>query len=121
MDLLCRFPDKATAESLGLPLGFATQDPETGVITPILATHEFALAVIGEHLLPTGALLDTPFGQRPEMAGDGFYWVLFRPLIPFGIHPLIAPHVVWNSDDKDELGKPVPRPAGAEYPQNRWA
>ena len=61
IDYLLKFPDRATVVQFGLQNGFAVIDDE-GNEQITLASHEYALHVIGEH-------------------NGADYWVLFRDLV----------------------------------------
>ena len=103
IDYLLRFPDRNAALAFGEANGFTTIDPETGEPTTALATHTFALAVIGDfHDEST-----TP----PTLTG---YWVLFRDLIGIPVPQDAAQYIFWVSDSG------TPRPSGPDVPGHEW-
>lgn len=115
-DTLFKFPSETAAHRAGLLMGFTNR--ETG--EQILATFAFAMAIIGEHFVPTGAIIDTPMGPVPEMDGDGKHWVLFRALEDIPVPNVLSAYAVWSSNLFDANGDPIPRPTTQDYPQNVW-
>ena len=104
-DYLLKFPDRTTAVMFGLANGFATIDDE-GNEQITLASHEYALHVIGEH--------------------QGYdYWVLFRDLVGIPIPDGGEQFICWASDftvdDEDGNPLPVPRPISEDVPNVFWA
>jgi hypothetical protein len=106
IDYLLKFPDHTTAVQFGLANGFATIDDE-GNEQITLASHEYALCIIGEH------------------NGDGQWWVLFRDLVGIPIPEGGEQFIYWASDFTvdDEGGNPVPvpRPISEDVPNIWWA
>jgi hypothetical protein len=104
-DYLLKFPDRTTAVMFGLANGFATIDDE-GNEQITLASHEYALHIIGEH-----------------QGSD--WWVLFRDLIGIPIPDGGEQFIYWASDFTvdDEDGNPVlvPRPISEDVPNIWWA
>jgi len=114
-DTLFKFPSE-TASLHGMKLmGAVNSDDE-----PILATFAFAQAIIGEHMVPTGAIIDTPQGPVPEMDGDGKHWVLFRALEDVPVPNVLNAYVAWRSTLTDANGVPIPRPTTPDVPQQVW-
>jgi hypothetical protein len=104
-DYLLKFPDRATAVQFGLANGFAVID-EDGNEQITLASHEYALHVIGEH-----------------QGSD--WWVLFRDLVGIPIPEGGEQFIFWASDftvdDEDGNPVPVPRPISDDVPNIFWA
>jgi hypothetical protein len=104
-DYLLKFPDRATAVQFGLANGFAVID-EDGNEQITLASHEYALCIIGEH-------------------NGSDWWVLFRDLvgipIPEGGEQFIYWASTWTVDDEDGNPVPVPRPISEDVPNIWWA
>lgn len=96
IDYLLKFPSKAIAEQFGIANGFAAPD-EDGVIQSSLASHEYALHVIGEH------------------SGDGQWWVLFRDLVGIPIPEGGEQFIFWASDSGEQ------RPTDESTPNIFWA
>jgi hypothetical protein len=105
-DYLLKFPSRATAVQFGLANGFAVIDEE-GNEQITLASHEYALCIIGEH------------------NGDGQWWVLFRDLIGIPIPEGGEQFIFWASDftvdDEDGNPVPVPRLISEDVPNIWWA
>jgi len=106
-DYLLKFPDRTTAVMLGLANGFAVIDDE-GNEQITLASHEYALCIIGEH------------------NGDGQYWVLFRDLVGIPIPAGGEVFIYWSSDMIiiDDAGSEIslPRPEfNPDVPNIWWA
>jgi hypothetical protein len=95
-DYLLKFPDRATAVQFGLANGFAVID-EDGNEQITLASHEYALCIIGEH------------------NGDGQWWVLFRDLVGIPIPEGGEQFIVWSSTSSD------PRPTDESVPNIFWS
>ena len=104
-DYLLKFPDRATAVQFGLANGFAVIDDE-GNEQIALASHEYALCIIGEH-------------------NDSDWWVLFRDLVGIPIPEGGEQFIYWASDftvdDEDGNPVPVPRPISDDVPNVFWA
>ena len=104
-DYLLKFPDRATAVQFGLANGFAVIDEE-GNEQITLASHEYALHIIGEH-------------------NGSDWWVLFRDLIGIPIPAGGEQFIYWASDftvdDEDGNPVPVPRPISEDVPNIWWA
>lgn len=110
--LLC-FPSEAQAQQFALANGFATTD-KNGVVRPTLATHDYGLAVIGEH-----------YTQDDPPVGDGKWWVLFRDLKGLDIPAGAEAYIAWASWQTEEAPNPedppVSRPRPLDAPQASWA
>jgi hypothetical protein len=104
-DYLLKFPDRATAVQFGLANGFATID-EDGNEQITLASHEYALCIVGEH-------------------NGSDWWVLFRDLVGIPIPEGGEQFIFWASDftvdDEDGNPVPVPRPISDDAPNIWWA
>jgi hypothetical protein len=104
-DYLLKFPDRATAVQFGLANGFAVID-EDGNEQITLASHEYALHIIGEH-------------------NGSDWWVLFRDLVGIPIPEGGEQFIFWASDftvdDEDGNPVPVPRPISEDVPNIWWA
>jgi hypothetical protein len=104
-DYLLKFEDRTTAVMFGLQNGFATID-EDGNEQISLASHEYALHIIGEH-------------------NGADYWVLFRDLVGIPIPEGADQFIYWASDftvdDEEGNPLPVPRPISEEVPNIWWA
>jgi hypothetical protein len=106
IDYLLKFPDRATAVQFGLANGFAVIDDE-GNEQITLASHEYALCIIGGH-------------------NGSDWWVLFRDLIGIPIPEGGEQFIYWASDwtVEDSAGNeiPVPRPeSDPDAPNVFWA
>jgi hypothetical protein len=106
-DYLLKFPDRTTAVQFGLANGFAVIDDE-GNEQITLASHEYALHIIGEH------------------NGDGQWWVLFRDLVGIPIPEGGEQFIYWASDwtVEDDAGSEIsiPRPEfNPDVPNVFWA
>ena len=111
IDYLLCFPDRATAIGFGNANGYSTTDPVTGETHTCLGTHEYALSIIGEHYLLTGATIDAgePIGEISETAGDGKHWVLFRDIKETIEVPASAdPFIIWRSDSGEDRPTDAP-------------
>ena len=104
IDYLLKFPDRDAALVFGEVNGFTTIDPETGEPATILATHTFALSVIGDFYDET----TTP----PTFTG---YWVLFRDAVGIPVPPDAIQYIFWSSEFL------TPRPSGPDIPTHDWA
>jgi hypothetical protein len=104
-DYLLKFPDRATAVQFGLANGFAVIDDE-GNEQITLASHEYALCIVGEH-------------------NGSDWWVLFRDLVGIPIPEGGDLYIYWASDftvdDEDGNPVPVPRPISDDAPNIWWA
>jgi len=105
-DYLLKFPDRATAVQFGLANGFANID-EDGNEQITLASHEYALHIIGEH-----------------QGSD--WWVLFRDLVGIPIPEGGEQFIFWASDwtVEDDAGSEIsiPRPEfNPDVPNVFWA
>ena len=94
-DYLLKFPDRTTAVQFGLANGFATID-EDGSEQITLASHEYALHIIGEH-----------------QGSD--WWVLFRDLVGIPIPEGGEQFIFWASDSGEQ------RPTDESTPNIFWA
>ena len=104
-DYLLKFPDRTTAVQFGLANGFATIDDE-GNEQITLASHEYALCIVGEH-------------------NGSDWWVLFRDLVGIPIPEGGEQFIYWASDftvdDEDGNPVPVPRSISDDVPNIWWA
>lgn len=94
-DYLLKFPDRTTAVMFGLANGFATID-EDGNEKITLASHEYALHIIGEH-----------------QGSD--WWVLFRDLVGIPIPEGGEQFIYWSSASGEQ------RPTDEATPNIFWA
>jgi hypothetical protein len=105
IDYLLKFPDRTTAVQFGLANGFAVIDDE-GNEQITLASHEYALCIIGEH-------------------NGSDWWVLFRDLVGIPVPEGGEQFIYWASDftvdDEDGNPVPVPRPISDDVPNIWWA
>jgi hypothetical protein len=105
IDYLLKFPDRTTAVQFGLANGFAVID-EDGNEQITLASHEYALCIVGEH-------------------NGSDWWVLFRDLVGIPIPEGGEQFIYWASDftvdDEDGNPVPVPRPISDDVPNIWWA
>jgi len=103
-DYLLKFPSKSIAEQFGIASGYAVDNE--GVVETTLATHEYALHIIGEH-------------------NGADYWVLFRDRVGIPIPEGADEFIYWASDftvdDEEGNPLPVPRPISEEVPSIFWA
>jgi len=96
IDYILKFPSKAVAEQFGIANGFAVAN-EDGSVDTTLASHEYALHVIGEH-------------------NGTDYWVLFRDLVGLPVPAGAEKFVIWAS------GSDAPRPENdPNIPNIFWA
>jgi hypothetical protein len=104
-DYLLKFPSREVAVQFGLANGFAVIDDE-GNEQITLASHEYALHIIGEH-------------------NGSDWWVLFRDLVGIPIPEGGEQFIYWASDftvdDEDGNPVPVPRPISEDVPNIWWA
>jgi hypothetical protein len=96
IDYLLKFPSREVAVQFGLANGFAVID-EDGNEQITLASHEYALCVVGEH------------------NGDGQWWVLFRDLVGIPIPAGGEQFIAWSSDSGEQ------RPTDESTPNIFWA
>jgi hypothetical protein len=105
IDYLLKFEDRTTAVMFGLANGFAIIDDE-GNEQITLASHEYALCIVGEH-------------------NGSDWWVLFRDLVGIPIPEGGEQFIYWASDftvdDEDGNPVPVPRPISDDAPNIWWA
>jgi hypothetical protein len=105
IDYLLKFPSKAVAEQFGIANGFAVDNG--GVVETTLATHMYAMHVIGEH------------------DGDGQWWLLFRDLVGIPIPDGGEQFIHWSSnftvDNEDGNRVHIERPISDEVPNIWWA
>jgi hypothetical protein len=94
-DYLLKFPDRATAVQFGLANGFATIDDE-GNEQITLASHDYALCIVGEH-------------------NGSDWWVLFRDLVGIPIPEGGEQFIAWSSASGE------PRPTDESVPNIFWA
>jgi hypothetical protein len=95
-DYLLKFPSREAAVQFGLANGFATID-EDGNEQITLASHEYALCIVGEH------------------NGDGQWWVLFRDLVGIPIPEGGEQFIHWASTSGEQ------RPTEESTPNIFWA
>jgi hypothetical protein len=104
-DYLLKFPSREVAVQFGLANGFAVID-EDGNEQITLASHEYALCIVGEH-------------------NGSDWWVLFRDLVGIPIPEGGEQFIYWASDftvdDEDGNPVPVPRPISDDVPNIWWA
>ena len=105
IDYILKFPSKEVAVQFGLANGFAVID-EDGNEQITLASHEYALCIVGEH-------------------NGSDWWVLFRDLVGIPIPEGGEQFIYWASDftvdDEDGNPVPVPRPISDDVPNIWWA
>lgn len=121
-DYLLRFDSEEQAEQFGIANGFACVGKD-GRVAATLASHEFALHVIGPHVQP-------PLDENSDPISDGKWWVLFRDLKGLDLPAGSEEYIVWaswqvevtvpNPDDPTETIT-VPRPRPLDAPQVSWA
>ena len=95
IDYILKFPSKSIAEQFGIANGFAAAN-EDGSVETTLASHEYALHIIGEH-------------------NGTDYWVLFRDLVGLPVPQGADQFIVWSSTSE------TPRPISEEIPSIFWA
>jgi hypothetical protein len=110
IDYILKFPSKEVATQFGLANGFASVN-ENGEPQSSLASHEHALCVIGEHLIPQPDI----DGEPQPAIGDGQYWVLFRDLVGIPIPEGGEQFIYWSSTSD------VSRPISDDVPNIWWA
>jgi hypothetical protein len=96
IDYLLKFPSREAAVQFGLANGFATID-EVGKEQITLASHEYALCIVGEH------------------NGDGQWWVLFRDLVGISVPEGGEQFIAWSSTSGEQ------RPTDESTPNIFWA
>jgi hypothetical protein len=106
IDYLLKFPDRTTAVMFGLANGFAVIDDE-GNEQITLASHEYALCIVGEH-------------------NSSDWWVLFRDLVGIPIPEGADQFIFWASNQSiiDDAGSEIsiPRPEfNPDVPNTFWA
>jgi hypothetical protein len=115
LDILLCFPSRDIAVQFGAAQGFTMQDGD-GQWQTTVATHQLAIAIIGEHFIATG---ETTTGQHGELVpviqGDGKWWVLVRGIAAMPIPAEADPFIAWRSDSG------LTRPSAPEFPTNTWA
>ena len=103
-DFILRFPSKSAVEQFGIASGFASAN-EDGEIVSNLASHEYALHVVGDF--------------------DDAWWVLFRDLAGIPVPAGAEQYIYWASDftvdDEDGNPVPIPRPISDNVPNIWWA
>ena len=92
-DYLLKFPSKEAAVMFGLQSGFVAFDENKEPYTT-LATHTYAVAIIGPWLEQTGVDGD----GNPIIKSDDQHWVLFRDLVGLPIPPGAEQFIFWTSD-----------------------
>jgi hypothetical protein len=106
-DYLLKFPSREVAFQFGMENGFAAIN-EAGEAEITLASHEYALNVIGEH-------------------NGADWWVLFRDLAGIPIPPNADPYIFWSSawtvidEDGNEIQIPRPDDTNPDVPNIFWA
>ena len=103
IDYLLKFPDREAALVFGEVNGFTTIDTETGEPTTTLATHTFALAVLGDF-----------YDESTTPHTFTGYWTLFRDLVGIPVPPDADTYIFWSSDSG------LPRPSGSDIPSTQW-
>jgi hypothetical protein len=106
-DYLLRFDSKEQAVEFGLASGFVSFDENNEPFTT-LATHTYAVAVLGPWVRQTGTDQD----GNPIVESDNKHWVMFRDLVGLPIPTGAEQFIFWDSD----LG---PRPE--DCPNMMWA
>jgi hypothetical protein len=94
-DYLLKFPSREVAVQFGLANGFAVIDDE-GNEQITLASHEYALCIIGEH-------------------NGSDWWVLFRDLVGIPIPAGGEQFIFWASSSGEQ------RPTDESVPNIFWA
>jgi len=105
-DYLLNFPSKEAAVQFGLQSGFVAFDENKQPYTT-LATHTYAVAIIGPWIKITGYDAE----NNPIVESDNRHWVLFRDLVGLPIPSGAEQYIFWTSDDG-------PRPENC--PQDNW-
>ncbi len=93
-DEISRFQSAKHAEANGVGVKFVRND-EKGDAQTILATHAYAIAVIGPWVRQVG---DDKEGN-PIMESDGLHWVLIRDIEGLKVPEGADKFIVWTSDD----------------------
>ena len=124
--ILC-FESQAQAEQFGIANGFAVVGKD-GKVQTVLATHQYAMDIIGEWIVQTPGVdaNGDPYPPTP----DGNYWVLFRDLAGLDVPADAAPFIYWASwmteeipdpeDPSKTITVPLPRPTGDPLVPNTW-
>jgi len=113
IDYLLEFPDKETAVAFGVDQGYTSFDAEGEAVTK-KSTQDYYMSIIGQHLIPTGEVHVSPFGDIPIKEPDGKHWILFRDINgDMEIPPEAEEYIAWQSDSGEN------RPDGA--PENFFA
>jgi hypothetical protein len=107
IDYLLKFDTQEQAVQFGLDNGFVSFDEDGNPVTT-LATHTYALAVLGPWIHQIGTGQD----GNPIFESDGKHWVMFRDLVGLPIPTGAEQFIFWDSD----LG---PRPE--DCPNMMWA
>jgi hypothetical protein len=94
-DYLLKFPSREVAVQFGLANGFAVID-EDGNEQITLASHEYALCIVGEH-------------------NGSDWWVLFRDLVGIPIPEGGEQFIAWASTSGEQ------RPSDESVPNIFWA
>lgn len=92
IDYLLKFPSKEEAVQFGLNTGFVSFDENNEPYTT-LATHTYAVAIIGPWIEQTGVDGD----GNPVFKSDDQHWVLFRDLVGLPIPPGAEQFIFWTS------------------------
>ncbi len=113
-DYILKFVSKQEAELFGIANGFAIE--KEGEVITNLATHTYAMNIIGEHYI--------------DGVSDKKYWVIFRDLIGLPFPPDASNFVVWASwmtqevpdpeDPNKTITVPLPRPTDDPNIPNTW-
>lgn len=93
-DYLLKFPSKEEAVGFGLQSGFVALD-EVGEPYTTLATHEYAVVIVGPWLEQTSVDEE----GLPVFKSDDQHWVLFRDLVGLPIPAGAEQFIFWTSDD----------------------
>ena len=102
IDYLLKFDTQEQAVQFGLDNGFVSFDEDGNPVTT-LATHTYALAVLGD-FYDESTTPPTPTG----------YWTLFRDLVGIPVPPSANQYIFWSSDSG------LPRPSGSDIPSTQW-
>jgi len=107
IDYLLKFDTQEQAVQFGLDNGFVSFDEDGNPVTT-LATHTYALAILGPWIHQIGTGQD----GNPIFVSDGKHWVLFRDAANLEVPTGADQFIVWTSEQG-------PRPENA--PQTAWA
>ncbi len=100
-DYLLKFLNQEEAMQFGLANGFVRID-KSGETEILLATHQYALSVIGQH-------------------NEKDWWVLFRDLANIPVPEGSQKYIIWSSKMVDQEGNPIPRPTeDPNIPNTFW-